>query len=415
MPQYLRDNPNSLLLFFVIVLMPGYVVTAYAHETAAQKSTDNQVPPFKVMVVTGVGVDQDKATKNAFANAIENAVGTLVDAETIVNNESVVKDQILTYSDAYIDHYDKISEGKRDDGLWEVKIKAFVQPKKLEEKLRDSNITVAQVDGKSIAARLGTQSKKEQDGAALLMETIKRLEIPHSLLVARLVDKNPKVLKKDASKAQVCWFVELSYDVKKYDSVVVPELQKALRLAALASVDAPVADEGQRKESLTFEGIALLKNPTSSGNGRGPADLSDYVKKGAVLCLLNVGRDSNGIGQRYWCCAMDRDLAKRVLNSLDQYFPLVVVDFLDESGQSVRREEIDPSTLKMLNVCRTSFPGFADWLEGNGLPLTIRPKLYAHFSYVDACVLPIVEDLPLEELQRISQIKCSVIPSTKPK
>jgi len=44
----------------------------------------------------GVGADKTEALKDAYRDAVERAVGLYVDAEQMMKNEELVKDQILT-------------------------------------------------------------------------------------------------------------------------------------------------------------------------------------------------------------------------------------------------------------------------------------------------------------------------------
>lgn len=50
----------------------------------------------------GVGVTKAEALKDAYRDAVERAVGLFVDAEQFVKNDELIKDQILTQSNAYI-------------------------------------------------------------------------------------------------------------------------------------------------------------------------------------------------------------------------------------------------------------------------------------------------------------------------
>ena len=54
------------------------------------------------VLATGYGVDPDAAKKAAGRAAIEQVVGQLVDAETLVENDELVKDCILTHSAAFL-------------------------------------------------------------------------------------------------------------------------------------------------------------------------------------------------------------------------------------------------------------------------------------------------------------------------
>ena len=54
------------------------------------------------VVATGIGKDRDEALKSALRAAVEQAVGVLVDAETLVTNDKLVTDKILTFSDGFV-------------------------------------------------------------------------------------------------------------------------------------------------------------------------------------------------------------------------------------------------------------------------------------------------------------------------
>ena len=69
----------------------------------------------------GVGTDKTEALKDAYRDAVERAVGLYIDAEQMMENEELVKDQILTQSNAYIEKYDVAKETTKtfrlSDGL----------------------------------------------------------------------------------------------------------------------------------------------------------------------------------------------------------------------------------------------------------------------------------------------------------
>src|SRR5688572_24577930 len=47
------------------------------------------------VIVTGVGIDQAQAKANALAKAVEQAVGLMVDADTLIRNDEVLRDKVL--------------------------------------------------------------------------------------------------------------------------------------------------------------------------------------------------------------------------------------------------------------------------------------------------------------------------------
>ena len=84
--------------------------------SGSKKSEGAASPVAKEVIVTGVGTDPDKAVQNAFSQAIEQTVGLLVDAETVVKNDQLIRDEILTYSRGYVEKY-KIVKQWEEGGL----------------------------------------------------------------------------------------------------------------------------------------------------------------------------------------------------------------------------------------------------------------------------------------------------------
>lgn len=79
----------------------------------------------KNITVTGRGMTETEATNDALRSAIENAVGVLVDSETIVANNVVLKDEIYTNTKGLINNYQVVSTQQNVDG-WYVTINADV-------------------------------------------------------------------------------------------------------------------------------------------------------------------------------------------------------------------------------------------------------------------------------------------------
>lgn len=83
------------------------------------------------VTATGMGPTKSAATNDAQRQAIEQAVGALVDSSTMVQNFQLVEDKILTKSRGFVRSYKVLSEKQASDGQWEVKIEAVVDQGKL--------------------------------------------------------------------------------------------------------------------------------------------------------------------------------------------------------------------------------------------------------------------------------------------
>ncbi len=139
-----------------------------AHTTAPSASTDDQVE----VISQGIGIDADAALRNAYSNAIQQALGLYVDAETLIENDQIIKDQVLTHSRGLIKEVTTVSEGA-SDGLFNVTIRARVLRQPLMEKVSPMLKATAKIDGTSMHAAIVTEQRQTQDAGALFAEAIK--------------------------------------------------------------------------------------------------------------------------------------------------------------------------------------------------------------------------------------------------
>ena len=91
----------SLLLAFLLAIASIEVSAEDAPKASAESAGNIEV------VAEGVGATPDEALKDAFRHAVRQAVGAVVDAETLVKNDEVIDDQILTYSNGFVKKYDE--------------------------------------------------------------------------------------------------------------------------------------------------------------------------------------------------------------------------------------------------------------------------------------------------------------------
>jgi hypothetical protein len=94
---------------------------------------------------------RDEAIIDARVRVLEKAIGVLVDAEALVQNELLLSATVRNTTSGVIKRYDVIEEEATPDGLYRVKIRADVlEAEDLEESLRNdltSNLTlVVQID-----------------------------------------------------------------------------------------------------------------------------------------------------------------------------------------------------------------------------------------------------------------------------
>jgi len=194
------------------------------------------------VVAQGMGTDQPSALNNAYSNAVQQALGLYVDAETMVQNDQIVRDQILTYSKGFIQKADIVSQSQAN-GLFQVNIRAKIKRQKLLEQAKASNISVKAVEGVSLHAQVESQIKQEKDAKALLEKTLLPL-MDATLLRAELVPStqeqpNPTINKKDTDEK----FVTLDYRV--YLWIDEPEYYKYVKNSLIPVLNQIAIREGE--------------------------------------------------------------------------------------------------------------------------------------------------------------------------
>ena len=78
------------------------------------------------VTATGYGSTAAEAENDALRAAVENVVGTLLDAQTIVDKNTVLQDEIYTSSRGFIRHYDVLRTQQTAAGAWSVTVAADV-------------------------------------------------------------------------------------------------------------------------------------------------------------------------------------------------------------------------------------------------------------------------------------------------
>ena len=100
--------------------------------------------------VEGVGGSMKAAIIDAQRNAIEKAIGTYILSETQMEDFVVVKDKILSKSEAFVKSYKLTDKSRDEDGGWTVKIHAVVTKEILMNDLEALGILMSQLDNPSI-------------------------------------------------------------------------------------------------------------------------------------------------------------------------------------------------------------------------------------------------------------------------
>lgn len=207
-------RPYCILAAYVTLSSIVACCSATAQEPKpANKRTTKEVAA-QTVTAEGSGSSADEALKSAFRAAVQQVVGAVVSAETIVKDDAIISDKILTYSDGFIEKYDEIPDSKTlKAGVHRVKIKAVVQRKNLVAKLKAENVAVIAVDGTGVFAEAVSKLQSENDAAALLEAAFKGF---HESCVKASVVGKPRTIDKTDAGATLVFTVTMEPDLIAY-------------------------------------------------------------------------------------------------------------------------------------------------------------------------------------------------------
>jgi len=108
--------------------------------TQAQYSNQSQTTVEAVGTGTimygDVAAARDRALDDAKRKAVEQALGTFIDAQTKVENYMVVEERILNWTRGYVKDYDILSDMKKTPELYEARIRATVDMSSLQNDMQ---------------------------------------------------------------------------------------------------------------------------------------------------------------------------------------------------------------------------------------------------------------------------------------
>jgi hypothetical protein len=131
----MRYSHLSLLLVFLVGLAP---------QISHSQSTTVESQGVAAIVPGNRDISRDKAIEDALRNAVEQATGSLIENQTLVENYQLLSDKIYSQSRGYVQTYEVLNE-KEDQGLYRVTIQATVASGDLKNDLRALKLLMRQV------------------------------------------------------------------------------------------------------------------------------------------------------------------------------------------------------------------------------------------------------------------------------
>ena len=398
--------------------------------TAKPAAASGDAKDTQPVFAEGVGTTKEEALKDAFRAAVRQVVGEAVDAETIVKNEELVRDQVLTYSDGFIPQH-KVTSEKRDNGLFRVGILATVQRRSVIMKLKAADVTIKKVDGQSLYGSIVTQVAAEKDAAALMAKALEGF--PDNYMEAHAVGE-PKVLKRTDSEATLLINVEFTPSMVAYKAFaarVCKNLEQSCKLKGEFTTLIPeVAGETHgpwvRENHHAQPGQLLDRELAKWMPGLLKPDWKRdlfWTCDGVVLAVANlVSKDSSRVNWSYY--VLDATVGDAVVCAATRE-ATCTVSLIDADGKPVSVDRFDPRNDLIPGLGddqdgrRNQWRCFLCTVRGDVLTMDhsetklafVAPLLFGSsrsLEYVPKLTIPRKAKLSLDELRKVASVKCEL-------
>lgn len=176
---------------------------------------------IEAVIVEGVGADVESARRDAYRAAVRQVLGALVDTKTLVENDQLITDRVVVFSDGFVDRVEDLpAAAVAEAGFTRLRVKAFVKAGKVADSLRKESIAVVgpvmQVeDADSLYARVLTAQDRAASARELFLAAVK--DYPANCFQAEvfpLTDKNVRV---DGNDVECNTRIKISVRQKEYE------------------------------------------------------------------------------------------------------------------------------------------------------------------------------------------------------
>lgn len=121
--------------------------------------------------VIGIGSDLEKAKQNAFVNAIEIYVGTVVVSEKELINQKLTKDEILNYSSGFIGDYKLVSQVVIGSQV-QVVMDVTVVPNRISHRILGKHNDTKNIDNQKIKTQIDSFLSQRDNANKLLQQVL---------------------------------------------------------------------------------------------------------------------------------------------------------------------------------------------------------------------------------------------------
>jgi len=234
---------------------------------------------------TARGPSAAEARKAAIVAALRKVVGEYVEADVVIANDEVVKDEILSFSNAGGVESEQVGEPKLVGDEVEVTMRVTVEPKPLVARVKGAAKAGAKLDGAALAAEIAAAKDDYKAKTRVLEKAF--AELPDAFMTIRIVDSEGNdttgidrelvEIDRGTGNATITIPIVLGFDKGVWRNVVHPALDQVLTAAA----DRKVVD-----------GVVVRRKGTTQGRSSKGKKVSPDYTFGSPTMAADLERES---------------------------------------------------------------------------------------------------------------------------
>ncbi|HOD81276.1 MAG: hypothetical protein BWX88_00380 [Planctomycetes bacterium ADurb.Bin126] len=212
----------------------------------------NDTEETRSVVASGAGLTPDDALKSALVTAVEQAVGVLVDAQTIVDHNDVIQEKIITATNAFVEKYDVLKRWQ-EGATHHCRLLARIRTRRLMEQLVANRVVTQKTEGRNIHARIVTEENARQGAAEVVKACL--ADLPQKVLAVSCPGKPVPI-----SPTRLRIPVQIEVDQKVY-SRLMQEIEPKLSAIARTKASGVLAYEPVRDGKETRVSLEVFPSP----------------------------------------------------------------------------------------------------------------------------------------------------------
>ena len=295
---------------------------------------------------TGLGTTPEDAEQDAFARAVEMTVGVLVDAETIVENDQLIKDKVLTHSRGFV-HQFKVLRRFEHEGAHHADVWAKVGVNSLHERLKAPEVAVVPVDGKLIFRQELLDEENRRNAAAMVRAVLEDAWMDKLVKVTILNDSQAERIRTSEGQIQFPVRMQVSVDSNEYKKLR-GDLLSLLATIAYSRADFTIRAQKPTNEQWYIGSVPVGESERLWRRLRAPA----RAPAANIVCLCEALLPSGAVS-KWKAFLVDQSICDELADLYHRECQLRVA-LLDETGGIVEQQR-RPLVAKQLDLSGDPF------------------------------------------------------------